>query len=120
MLKFFNLILITCFIACFSNPALAQAKSNPRCEIWLTFFNLDDNKNKAGFEIISKYVEEQSNLEIVSGSDVGVKRFFNYCIDVVNNEIDKEFNSLKDIVLEPKHTGFVTLKTKTGLELNRM
>lgn len=117
----FRFLCFACFIFMMSvSSANAQKKEKSKCEMWVTFYNVDKGENQDGFNVIANYIRENSNFLIVGDSNSGLKRFHNFCIDIVDDNVQKEFDAVSEIVRGQKQTGFVVIETKIGAKLTRL
>ncbi|MBX2834100.1 MAG: hypothetical protein KTR28_03915 [Micavibrio sp.] len=86
-----------------------------KCEMWVTFYNLDVARHKKDFKKVAKYIEDNKNLSVISGGNLNVERLYNYCLDVVDDKADAEFETLFKTFFEQKwKAGLVTLESKSG------
>ena len=117
----FRFSYLVCLIFILSvSSANAQKKEKSKCEMWVTFYNIDKRKNNDGFNIIADYIRDNGNFLIVGDSNMNTKSFHNFCIDVIDNQIQKEFDAVSDIVMDQKQTGLVSVETTIGAKLTRL
>ena len=118
MLKF--LFLVFCAFTVTVSSADAQKKEKSKCEMWVTFYNLDERKNKEAFNIVANHIRGNSNFLIVGDSNFDMKDFHNFCIDIIDNKVQKEFDTVSNILMKQKQTGFVSVETKIGAKFSRL
>ncbi len=115
MTKYFLYILFALCVFSFSYPAKAKEKSESKCEFWVTFFNLDKKKNYGGHKLVADYIENNNNISVISEGNFELKSFYNYCLDIVDNDANAEFDAFNTFFQTiPKSTGLVTIKVKDG------
>lgn len=118
MCKVFLLVLSFVLIGISSLPSVALGKdAEPNCELWVTFYGLDSHSKKKAFGVVAEYIDNNENLSVISASDVGLGKFYNYCIDVVDNDFRAEFKKVHTLFFEKNiKAGFVSIETKDGLK----